>query len=478
MKHIIISFLLITSVLLSSVYGNRQNNSPALAIEEPELFTDSYVRQTISDLARSRATAEIIKAFSSDSESYRRLVKERILKEVNSMIDAGFTGDTDGLAEAVTTEDISSEEWRRLEEEFAAELLMGTADLYIEEAVSRISKEVFEKYSPSEDFSDAAFVKAVESFAGSVSENFFQNHKPCAVSADEADLPERSRTWLEIKERLKRDFRLYAYMLSTGNERKKMPVVKVRSYKKNPQAFDMLIFPEQQPSKAGFSVTPHREEQGEIFLAVPSMPDINRIRLRIDKTRRAALRRLPDNRDAGYLKAIDGEFAKAIREETAPAARVFAYERAGLVTRAIAVSAAANGQAFAEAEAELEKIRSAAGDYRKVSMDFLENMNEGFNPKGEDLADIFKAGLARGKARASFIEELSAVPDCRRRAVSLFGRLDWLGALPVSFIAHMNEDEVRGALKEASRYRADIRQIRASAAAGGKSSEKQRPSAV
>lgn len=443
---------------------------PGLAADKPNgrlYLASDDLNQTIRDTAQREAARELVSALTRGNVLTQEQTKEIVRQEVQKMIAVTFIGDIDGLEDAVVREDISPEEWRSITAELSMETLMNKADAYTEEIADAASRAVAEKYPETTKVRGIWDKETVKKFAVKEVEEQTQTLKPHHIEVEYPQIADKSRVWLEIKERLNRDFKIYAYILTSGADKKKLPVEKVRRYKSNLVRFDDYLFPEKKSeSKGGFTVSPHVEERGKVLLAIPSMPSMSKICARMDKLRKSALKRLPSNRDERYLKAVSAELEKVIVEEISPAAKVFDYEKAGLSKKKLTLKDAANRQDFESAEESLTALRSQAEDYKERSMNFLEEMNASLKPNGKDLAAVFEAGMARGKARAMFLEDLCEDTVYRSRALPLFVDIENLGALPKRYIKFMTADQISGLIKQAADYKATVKIIKASAAAG------------
>ncbi len=455
-----------------SVWKAAGENPESLITDEDELTEASLEKQIrkFRYIPAAEAAGTLLSGGPADREFVRGLVE----KELNSMITEAFTGDRKGLADAILAEDISSAEWQAMEKEVWPEQVRAAWSAYTGKLETAVSSALKSKDHPVWKTSlqperDALIKKEFLSAAEKIS------FSSCFGSLE--GLAEKTRTWHEIRERTERDFRMYSMILNKNPMGKRLPVPRLRYYKQQLSAFDMLMFPEEKAvSGPSFTPDPGTDEKGIFKLPVPSMPDPDRIRTGLDELRRTGLKRISSACEEGYLKALDREMTALIRKECGPARKVFDYGHVLLSKKKKEISDALNGKTFVEGEAELDRISGEADDYRRRSMDFLRETEACLKPSPGAVENIFESGLSFGRKRADFAAELARMAaDCRladeekkqqdkllKKLIAYTASLEEWG-IPDNRFLHAAGRDGAGKLKKAgSEYRGEIRAVRGS----------------
>ena len=211
--------------------GANKNSLPSL--EEWKNFTEAEIRVKAERVWLVSSSLVLISALNSNPPSrFGESLREVVRFSVYSMIDKNFIGDRNGLANSIAKSDITPQQWKTLENEISFEFLMDSTPSYKRRAMDYMmnSTGVIRQKPNTISGVDAALFREFYDFT--------DKHKPWDEAVLSVSHLEKCKTWHEIKERLERDFTVYAMILANDPSGKKLPVNTLRHYYRNPESIE------------------------------------------------------------------------------------------------------------------------------------------------------------------------------------------------------------------------------------------------
>lgn len=218
------------------------NENPESLIEERRRFSDTEIYAMAKDIASLHAKINLITRLNtgvSNDEVNRQ--RKAVRSAVYSMIDRKFTGDIEGLTDAIVKEDISEADWKRFDEEIFFESMMAESIHYGARAVAYIAAWAEQRGLANKENTQRGIKKLLSEEA----QKYFKENRASLdtvmPSAELSDLLQKTMVWEEVKERLERNFQVYTAILNMNPNSKRIPVSTVRYYHKKPRVFAAFI---------------------------------------------------------------------------------------------------------------------------------------------------------------------------------------------------------------------------------------------
>ena len=213
--------------------------SPDSLLEEERKFTETEINAMVADIATLLAKTHIITRLNAGlSDDELNIQRGVVRSTVFSMIDSKFVGDIDGLTNAVVKDDITSSDWKRLDDEIFIEIILKHSSSFTRQAVTSITSTVKQKGLAGKENTK----RGMKADLLKEARIYFAGIKAGQVNeAEAAELLLKASAWTEVKERLERDFKIYSMILAMTPQSKRLPVTTVRYYYKHPQAFSALL---------------------------------------------------------------------------------------------------------------------------------------------------------------------------------------------------------------------------------------------
>ena len=375
-------------------------------LQAPDSLSDREAEALAGEMITPLVSLKALETVSAGADAgMKEKLKQLTGLSVRAMVMANFSSDTDELAELVLKKDIPASWWEQAAGELFFESVMDAKDRYRNSALEHVmsclrqGKSAYQGKHTRRELRAEILKEAMD---------YINGHE--LLSGTEINSVHLGKTpsWLAVKEKIEKDLRTCSEIMKMSPRGRSISPVKARHYRTNPSALDEAFFihPRTVAYAENGAFMKHSEEGGCVTLAIPHLPDMEKIFDEIDSQRRRAIRYLGERGNAEYIRRVDALFERTIVRSTSHCNNAILYEEKLAKKKGFTRDKIKNFDEFEKAKSALKENLSLAYAYKEKSRDYLYQVWENGRMPGKRLATIHDYHLQRGERYAAFLENL------------------------------------------------------------------------